>query len=321
MAIRVFRLVLTGLLSSIAGATYMVPYRTLGIEEESASLLPDGTAGIDPVQKRYSRDLNYGAIIQRAGNSQNDVWSHQVRTRPPITRISSRRLQPLSALQGIEEEVQVDDDYIAEDTRPQGSADDAPVLRVAKLRRKKKEPVSKDRQRKKNPQISEDPSKADLGDDMSFRKTVWRPDAPEFVPTAHRRQLVRQVNEGRDDELNSPRAIGKEHILASSRDQDIIPSRDTDAPTAMKEDLKLSITNENRGPNPNTSKTDSGRAIERDHNNSASVLKQALNGIVYAYPKKVRKRGKGSRRETNLRRKRTESEPAGIGLNSHLNSL
>ncbi|RHZ67525.1 uncharacterized protein CDV56_108961 [Aspergillus thermomutatus] len=235
--------------------------------------------------------------------------------------VSSRRLQPHSALQGIEEEVQAEDtDDIAGNDHEQSLVDEMPALRIAKLRHKLANSKAKheDQGEVQDIQSVDHSSEINLRVKKSSRRGEWKPDAPEFIPIAQQRIVMQQLDGNRNQQVDCQHVSGQKDIQQQGLGEERILSRTFNSQMAKSAVPRLPVTDENKSPRPAASTKHRTRAVEGDNGQSATGPQQASDRVIIAYPKKARKRGKGSRKEANSRRKRTESEPAGIGLNTDI---
>lgn len=154
-----------------------------------------------------------------------------------------------------------------------------PILTVSKMRRMRsyKTPGSPDVKEKSRGVNNE-----------LWRKSPLKPDAPEFVPFSQRAALRKNADDS-----------DAENCLADTENM-----RETSGTTIGND----SSTGYSVGNGKGSKRT------RRDGNRQASsVLRQSSNEVIFAYPKKARKK-MGSKRWPILRRERTESEPIGIGL-------
>lgn len=111
---------------------------------------------------------------------------------------SSRRLQPHSALQGIEEEVQTEGtDDIDGNDQGQILGNEIPVMRIAKLRHNPKARQG-DQGEVQHIQFVDHSSDISLHGKQPFRRGEWKPDAPEFIPIPQQRVAMQQVERQQD---------------------------------------------------------------------------------------------------------------------------
>lgn len=121
------------------------------------------------------------------------------------------------------------------------------------------------------------------------RTSIWKPDAPEFVPASHRatqRSIFKQgaSKDGTDKENLWGMASG---LLESN------------------EALRAAIYGHVQQKH-DSSETNESRQLD-------TALEPTMNGVVLMSPKKPQKK-KGSKKKHTLRRHHTKSEPAGMGL-------
>lgn len=154
-----------------------------------------------------------------------------------------------------------------------------PILTVSKMRRMRsyKTPGSPDAKEKPRGNNNE-----------LWRRSPLKPDAPEFVPLSQRTALRKSADDS-----------DAENCLADTENM-----RETSG-TTIGNDSSTGYSVENGKGSKRT---------RRDGNRQDSpILRQSSNEVIFAYPKKARKK-MGSKRWPILRRERTESEPIGIGL-------
>lgn len=154
-----------------------------------------------------------------------------------------------------------------------------PILTVSKMRRMKsyKTPESPDAKEKSR----------GVNNDL-WRKSPLKPDAPEFVPLSQRAALRKNADD--------PDA---ENCLTDTEN--------------MRENSGLTIGNDSSTGYPVENGKGSKRTRRDGRRGASSVLRESSNEVIFAYPKKARKK-MGSKKWPILRRERTESEPIGIGL-------
>lgn len=133
-----------------------------------------------------------------------------------------------------------------------------------------------------------------------LERSRLKPDAPEFVPisqridtTAHRQTLSEQGQVKKPQFHSESQETGKENGVPNVQ--------------------KMPDANDSMAEGPLEKRKDSKRK-RRNGRRTSSVLRQASNGVVLAYPKKARKKAKGSDKRPFLRRERIESEPIGMGF-------
>lgn len=153
-----------------------------------------------------------------------------------------------------------------------------PILAVSKMRRM--------RSYKKvgSPDVKENSRSVN---NEPWRRSPLKPDAPVFVPLSQRAALRKA------DESDA------ENCLADTEN--------------MRETSGATIGNNSSAGYSLENGKDSKRKRHDGSRRASSVLRQSSNEVIFAYPKKARKR-MGSKRFPILRRERTESEPIGIGL-------
>ncbi|GFG01963.1 hypothetical protein CNMCM6936_008583 [Aspergillus lentulus] len=235
--------------------------------------------------------------------------------------VSSRRLQPHSALQGIEEEVQAEgtDDIVGNDYE-QSLGDEIPALRIAKLRHKltNSKAQHEDQGEAQHIQFVDHSSDIRLHGKKPFRKGEWKPDAPEFIPIAQQRIVMQQLDGNRDQQIERQQELGLKELQYQGLDEEGVLSRTVNSQMAKSAVPSFPITDENESPRPAASTKHRNHAAEGGSSQSTTGSQQASDRVIIAYPKKARKRGKRSRKEAISRRKGTKSEPAGIGLTTDI---
>lgn len=289
MSIRATRFVTLVLLLCVIIGSCTVPCHREPDLEATASLIPNGHACRDVVHNKQVKSINYGATTQESDHSQSNLRSRQPRRRSIMGAASSRRLQPHSALQGIEEEVQTEGtDDIDGNDQGQILGNEIPVMRIAKLRH--------------NP-------KARQGDQGEVQHIQFV-DHSEFIPIPQQRVAMQQVERQQDLGVKET----QRHGLDDERDL----SRTVNSQMGKSAVPSFPITNENESPRPAASTKHRSHAAEGGSSQFTAGSRQASDRVIMAYPKKARKRGRRSRKEAMSRRKGTKSEPAGIGLTTDI---
>ncbi|RHZ74416.1 hypothetical protein CDV55_103874 [Aspergillus turcosus] len=321
ICIRAIRFVSLVLLVCIVVGSWTVPCHCESDPEAAASLIPDGHVRRDAVQNGQDERMNYGATAQDSNPSQSDLWPRQPRRRPPMKAVSSRRLQPPSALQGIEEEVHAEDtDHIVGNDHEQSLGDEIPALSIAKLRHKPTDPQAQheDQGEMRHIQSVDHSSGINSRGRKPFRRGEWKPDAPEFIPIAQQRIVMQQLDANRDLQVDRQHVLGPKEIQQQGLGGEGFSPRTVNSQMAKSAVPSFSITDENESPRPAASTKHRTRAAEGDNGQSATGSQDASDRVIIAYPKKARKRGKRSRKEAMSRRKGTKSEPAGLGLTTDI---
>ncbi|KAF4211193.1 hypothetical protein CNMCM8980_002500 [Aspergillus fumigatiaffinis] len=231
--------------------------------------------------------------------------------------VSSRRLQPHSALQGIEEEVQAEgtNDIVGND-QEQSLGDEIPALRIAKLRHKLTNPKAQHENQGEvqHIQFVDHSSGISLHGKKPFRRGEWKPDAPEFIPIAQQRIVMQQLDGNRNQQVERQQGLGLNDIQHQGLDEERVLPRTVNSKMAKSAVPSFPITDENENPKPAASMKHRSGEAEGGSSQSMTGSQQGSDRVIIAYPKKARKRGKRSRKEVISRRKGTKSEPAGIGL-------
>ncbi|GIJ87646.1 hypothetical protein Asppvi_006556 [Aspergillus pseudoviridinutans] len=309
------------LLLCVVIGSWTVPCHCESDPEATASLIPDGHVCRDAVHNRQGEGMNYGATTQESDPSQNNLWTRQPRKRPPMGAVSSRRLQPHSALQGIEEEVQAEDtnDIVGND-HEQSLGDEIPALRIAKLRHKliNRKAQHVDQGEVQHIQSVGHSSDISLQGKKPFRRGEWKPDAPEFIPIAQQRIVMQQVDGNRNQQTEPQHVLGLKEVQQQGVGGERVLPRTVNSKMAKSAVPSFTITDENESPRPAASTKRRNHAAEGGNSQSTTGSQQASDRVIIAYPKKARKRGKRSRKEAISRRKGTKSEPAGIGLTTDI---
>ncbi|RJE23556.1 ABC transporter transmembrane region [Aspergillus sclerotialis] len=142
------------------------------------------------------------------------------------------------------------------------------------------------------------------------RSSIWKPDAPEFIPASQRSfpkrpQMVEQnfVHSQLEVSKHCPERYGvqKENVP-------VMPNNLTGNEIGLKV------------PASGESKVD--RVAQKHHDSSntnvsrefGSEIEPNADGVILMSPKKLRKKTKGLKKKQALRRQFTKSEPAGVGL-------
>ncbi|KAF7183044.1 hypothetical protein CNMCM7691_002879 [Aspergillus felis] len=235
--------------------------------------------------------------------------------------VSSRRLQPHSALQGIEEEVQAEDtDDIVGNDHEQSLGDEIPALRIAKLRHKLTNPKAQheDQGEVQHIQSVDHSSDISLHGKKTFRRGEWKPDAPEFIPIAQQRIVMQQLDGNRNQQVEPQPVLALKEVQQQGLGGERVLPRSFNSKMAKSAIPSFTITDENESPRPAASTKGRNHAAEGGSSQSTTGSQQASDRVIIAYPKKARKRGKRSRKEAISRRKGTKSEPAGIGLTTDI---
>ncbi|EAW21540.1 uncharacterized protein NFIA_067070 [Aspergillus fischeri NRRL 181] len=309
------------LLLCVVVGSWTVPCHCEFDPEATASLIPDGHVYRDAVHNRQGESINYGATTQESDTSQNYLRSRQPRRRPPMRAVSSRRLQPHSALQGIEEEVQTEgtDDIVGND-QGQSLGDEIPALRIAKLRHKVTNPKAQqeDQGEMQHIQFVDHSSDISLHGKKPFRRGEWKPDAPEFIPIAQQRIVMQQLDGNRDQQVERQQDLDLKETQHQGFDEERDLAQTVNSQMAKSAVPSFPIADENESPRPAASTKHRNHAAEGGSSQSTTGSQQASDRVIIAYPKKARKRGKRSRKEAMSRRKGTKSEPAGIGLTTDI---
>lgn len=310
MSIRATRFVTLVLLLCVIIGSCTVPCHREPDLEATASLIPNGHACRDVVHNKQVKSINYGATTQESDHSQSNLRSRQPRRRSIMGAASSRRLQPHSALQGIEEEVQTEGtDDIDGNDQGQILGNEIPVMRIAKLRHNPKARQG-DQGEVQHIQFVDHSSDISLHGKQPFRRGEWKPDAPEFIPIPQQRVAMQQVERQQDLGVKET----QRHGLDDERDL----SRTVNSQMGKSAVPSFPITNENESPRPAASTKHRSHAAEGGSSQFTAGSRQASDRVIMAYPKKARKRGRRSRKEAMSRRKGTKSEPAGIGLTTDI---
>ncbi|GIC86936.1 uncharacterized protein Aud_003314 [Aspergillus udagawae] len=265
--------------------------------------------------------MNYGATTQESDPSQNNLRSRQPGRRPPMGAVSSRRLQPHSALQGIEEEIQQEDtDDIVGNDHEQSIGDEIPALRIATLRHKFTNPKAQHEDQGEVQHIHsvDHSSDINLHGKKPFRRGEWKPEAPEFIPVAQQRIVMQQLDGDKNQQVESQHISGLKEVQQQGLGEERVLPRTVNSKMAKSAVPSFPITDENESPRPAASTKRRNYAAEGGSSQSTTGSQQASDRVIIAYPKKARKRGKRSRKEATSRRKGTKSEPAGIGLTTDI---
>lgn len=243
---------------------------------------------------RHGRVAEQGSHISllRAKGYYHRLWSQQSKTKGPKVTTSSANLEQKEDSKDRPKTQDAGDLIDVNDC--QSATGFGPILEISKLRhiRPSKTVISTGIDIPKENGL-DDQSRAGytgLGDSFLKRSTL-KPDAPEFIPISQRADLTehQQVLSERDH-VNKPQIQPEHHEAGKEND---VTNVMVEGSFEKRKDLKRK---------------------RRDGRRVSSVLRQASNGLVLAYPKKARKRGKGSKKRPFLRRERIESEPIGMGF-------
>jgi hypothetical protein len=126
-------------------------------------------------------------------------------------------------------------------------------------------------------------------DNNARRTSIWKPDAPEFIPASHWATQRSIFNQGASKD-----GIDKENLWGMA--SGLLESNEA---------LRAAIYGHVQQKH-DSSETNESRQLD-------TALEPTMNGVILMSPKKPRKK-KGSKKKHTLRRHHTKSEPAGMGL-------
>ncbi|KAH8423879.1 uncharacterized protein LDX57_001631 [Aspergillus melleus] len=160
------------------------------------------------------------------------------------------------------------------------------------------------RQDQKNIRLAMGPHERLFTDSSSLQRTIWKPDAPEFIPISHR---------------PSAETSGDTQYPILEDQYAVIPEQFREHSEVCKENLQqpiLTPTAMDTSVSPVDGKVTSYETTdgEAGDNMAVPVLQQIDNGVVLAYPKRPRKRARRSKYRPVVRRKFTESEPTDMNF-------
>lgn len=248
--------------------------------------------------------LRHGRVVEQGSHASllkthgyySRLWSQQTKKKYPKTMIedaSQLQQQPdkgKSKPQNTGDLIDMDDS--------QSISGIGPILKVPKLRRTRphRSAMFLDTEDPKESVLGERYEGNSLGVDQFQSKSTLKPDAPEFVPSSRVNHTNYQLP-SKHDNIDESQDCSENPVETENI---------TEAAGALLEGEDL------EHPAKNDSRSGQKRRIESRR--VSSILQQTHNGVVLAYPKKARKRRKGTKRQPILRRERTESEPIGMGL-------
>ncbi|KAI9929152.1 hypothetical protein MW887_001556 [Aspergillus wentii] len=265
--------------------------------------------------------LHHGKIVEQGTHSSlltlngyySRLWSRQARMKPSTIATDECQLpQPtisLSKGKGRIENV----NGLAMSGDPQSPADTAPVLKVGKLRLRKTAVHADERGQEESPSIDRLQNRNSEATDI-LKRNIWKPDAPEFVPSSHRQTpaarsknvAVKKSIDNQQSSVTGHTQINHHGEMENQSGKSNVLRKNENTAGSSENNKNDRLQTAPAHKDPDSTKNSSSKRI-------ASVLQQTTNGVVMAYPKRARKKPKGSKRPV-LRRKRIESEPAGIGL-------
>ena len=253
-------------------------------------------------QGRLIEQGDHASLIS-ANGYYSRLWSSQFRTKPST-----------SVAQGAGARVQVGDipstrtaaDLLRYQGENPGAPTDPSMLTIDKwFQNEPREFRSMQHpQNQQNTPLSMVPHERLLTDSSSLQKTMWKPDAPEFIPISQR---------------TSTETSGDAHYPILESQYPAIPEQIREQHETGKENLHQAIF-PSTAPDTFVSPVD-GRAayyetIDGETGDNAPVLQQMDNDVVLAYPKRPRKRARRSKYRPTVRRKLTESEPIDMNLDT-----
>ena len=142
------------------------------------------------------------------------------------------------------------------------------------------------------------------------RSSIWKPDAPEFIPASQRSVLKRPQAIEQEFVHSQPEASThcSERYRVQKENVPVTPSNLIDSGNG----LKVSATGENKAIRVAEKHHDSYKA--NANREFGLEIEPNTDGVILMSPKKLRKKGKGLKKKQALRRQFTKSEPAGMGL-------
>ncbi|KAI9044440.1 uncharacterized protein KD926_001041 [Aspergillus affinis] len=159
-------------------------------------------------------------------------------------------------------------------------------------------------QEQKNTRFAMGPHERLFTDSSSLQRTIWKPDAPEFIPISHR---------------SSAETSGDAQYPILEDQYALIPKQFQEPDEVCKENLQQAIltpTTSEALVSPVDGKVTYYETTDGETGDivSTPVLQQVDNGVVLAYPRRPRKRARRSKYRPVVRRKLTESEPTDMNF-------
>lgn len=249
--------------------------------------------------------LRHGRVVEQGSHASllkthgyySRLWSQQAKKKYPKTMIEDASQAQQQSDKGKSKLHDTGDLIDMDDS--QSISGIGSILKVSKLRRTRphRGAMLLDTEDPKESVLDERCEGNSMDVEQFQSKSTLKPDAPEFVPCSQRVnhthcQLPSKQDNGEGLQDRSENPVETENIPEAA------------GALLEGEDLEHPAKNDSR----------SGQKRRIDSRRVSSILQQMHTGVILAYPKKARKRRKGSKRQPILRRERTESEPIGMGM-------